>query len=176
MNKCPSCKEKLIIAHSFCPNCAFDLRVKKGRGSQQNEIESKEYISSGEGIEWVQSVFHESNANEGADLIDSNPPSQGMFSSPFYFEGRIRRTEYGISLILYSIVSIFLTILIETGEMLVVLIFVPMLLFLWAQGAKRCHDIGRSGWYQFIPFFVLWMLFADSEDGINEYGPNPKGE
>jgi len=25
-----------------------------------------------------------------------------------------------------------------------------------------------------IPFYGLWMLFADSEPGTNEYGPNPK--
>ena len=50
-----------------------------------------------------------------------------------------------------------------------------MLWFLWAQGAKRCHDRGASGWFQIIPFYVFWMLFADSNYGMNEYGANPKG-
>jgi uncharacterized membrane protein YhaH (DUF805 family) len=44
-----------------------------------------------------------------------------------------------------------------------------------AQGAKRCHDRGNSGWYLLIPFYVFWMLFADSDIGANEYGLNPKG-
>jgi uncharacterized membrane protein YhaH (DUF805 family) len=56
-----------------------------------------------------------------------------------------------------------------------IIAYIPMLWFLWAQGAKRCHDRGNSGFYQIIPFYGFWMLFADSEKGVNEYGPNPKG-
>ncbi|HEY9187886.1 MAG TPA: DUF805 domain-containing protein [Ignavibacteria bacterium] len=55
------------------------------------------------------------------------------------------------------------------------LLSIPAIWFLLSQGAKRCHDIGNNGWYQIIPFYFLWMLFADSEIGINVFGPNPKG-
>jgi hypothetical protein len=54
------------------------------------------------------------------------------------------------------------------------LLSIPLLWFLWAQGAKRCHDIGNSGWFQLIPFYALWMLFQDGEPGPNQYGENPK--
>ena len=47
--------------------------------------------------------------------------------------------------------------------------------FMTAQGAKRCHDRNNSGWYQFIPLYGLWMLFADGDVGENDYGPDPKG-
>ena len=47
--------------------------------------------------------------------------------------------------------------------------------FLIAQGAKRCHDRGNTGWYQLIPFYGLWMLFGDGDIGTNNYGANPKG-
>ena len=57
---------------------------------------------------------------------------------------------------------------------LIILSFIPLLWFLIAQGAKRCHDRGNSGWYQLIPFYVFWLLFADGESGKNEYGLNPK--
>lgn len=60
------------------------------------------------------------------------------------------------------------------------LIFVVVVHFflIWlriAQGVKRCHDIGDSGWFQLIPFYVLLMYFADSQYGVNKYGLNPKG-
>ena len=55
------------------------------------------------------------------------------------------------------------------------LLLIPVYWFTWAQGAKRCHDRGNSGWFQIIPFYGLWMLFGDGEIGDNEYGSNPKG-
>ena len=45
----------------------------------------------------------------------------------------------------------------------------------FAIGAKRCHDRNNSGWYQIIPFYGAWMLFADGTPGTNKYGPDPKG-
>jgi uncharacterized membrane protein YhaH (DUF805 family) len=101
-----------------------------------------------------------------------------MFKNPFSFEGRIRRTEYGLSFIIlyfYTFVIGIVIGLLELGEALMYLFLIPSYWFIWAQGAKRCHDRGNSGWFQFIPFYGLWMLFADSDNGMNEYGPNPKG-
>ena len=101
-----------------------------------------------------------------------------MFKNPFSFEGRIRRTEYGLSIIIcyaYAmLVGGFIGMKKLYEPIMWVLLF-PAYWFVWAQGAKRCHDRGNSGWYQIIPFYGLWMLFADSDNGINEYGPNPKG-
>ncbi|HYO20777.1 MAG TPA: DUF805 domain-containing protein [Flavisolibacter sp.] len=107
-----------------------------------------------------------------------------MFKSPFSFEGRIRRTEYGLSVLIYVVIVITIqAILISAmsdpsglggAGIFAFILFLPCLFFLWAQGAKRCHDLGNSGWFQLIPFYGLWMLFADSKPGINEYGPNPK--
>lgn len=46
---------------------------------------------------------------------------------------------------------------------------------------RRLHDIGRSGWWFFIllvPFIgaivLLVFMLLDSEEGSNDYGPNPK--
>lgn len=101
---------------------------------------------------------------------------KGMFSSPFSFEGRIRRTEYGISLIIYVIVLTFLNVIAKSGEAPIIgLAYIPMLWFLWAQGAKRCHDVGNNGWWQIIPLYIFWLLFQNGEQGLNEYGQNPKG-
>ncbi len=100
---------------------------------------------------------------------------QGMFSNPFSFEGRIRRTEFGISFIIIVIVAIFVDEIVQSGEFQSGrLAYIPMYWFLFAQSAKRCHDIGDSGWWQFLPLYVLWLLFKDSVKGDNKYGSNPK--
>jgi hypothetical protein len=107
----------------------------------------------------------------------ANQRKRGMFSNPFSFDGRIRRTEFGISLIIYVLLFSITNVILETSPdaAIIVLAYIPGLWFLWAQGAKRCHDMGKSGWYQIIPFYVLWMLFNDGESGIiNKYGINPK--
>jgi uncharacterized membrane protein YhaH (DUF805 family) len=100
-----------------------------------------------------------------------------MFKSPFSFDGRIRRTEYGLSYLIYIVCYGLLFVVAEQGDVFGFLQFLilPVLFFMIAQGAKRCHDVGNSGWYQLIPFYVFWLVFADGEVGENEYGPNPKG-
>ena len=100
-----------------------------------------------------------------------------MFKSAFSFEGRIRRTEYGLSYIIYIISAGLLSVLMDINEatLFLGLGYIPLFWFFIAQGAKRCHDRGNNGWYQIIPFYGLWMLFADSDYGQNKYGPNPKG-
>ena len=127
---------------------------------------------------------------ESSELKDNNEKSfessdksesftrqkQGMFSKPFSFEGRIRRTEYGISLIIYFVIAMIINFILKSGEEAAILglAYIPMLWFLWAQGAKRCHDLGNNGWWQIIPFYGLWMLFQNSQPGLNKYGFNPK--
>lgn len=112
-----------------------------------------------------------------------------MFKNPFSFNGRIRRLEFGLSIAIFyayyfAIILILQQIAItglinfETEEevfMILTALLVPGYWLVLAQGAKRCHDRGNSGWFQLIPFYGLWMLFADSEPGENNYGPNPKG-
>ena len=103
-----------------------------------------------------------------------------MFKSPFSFDGRIRRTEFGISLIIYAIAYVIVGSIgasagRDSGAGIVFIFFIPMLWFLWAQGAKRCHDLGNSGWWQLIPFYVFWLLFQEGQAGSNQYGENPKG-
>jgi uncharacterized membrane protein YhaH (DUF805 family) len=100
-----------------------------------------------------------------------------MFRNLFSFEGRIRRTEYGISFIIYAICYV-LTLAVLKSESAIagvgVLALVPLLWFLWSQGAKRCHDLGNSGWYQLIPFYFFVLIFQEGRAGENQYGENPK--
>lgn len=101
-----------------------------------------------------------------------------MFKNPFSFNGRIRRLEYGLTFIIYVVAYVFVLLLSETeegiGPIIALVILIPMIWFVWAQGAKRCHDISRSGWMQIVPFYFLFLLFEDGKPGRNEYGSNPK--
>ncbi|TKC06970.1 DUF805 domain-containing protein [Pedobacter frigoris] len=129
-----------------------------------------------------------------------------MFKNPFSFHGRIRRLEYWFSWVIYygySAIVNFILVSLGIIEHMVVPIkhtiipidfpalripdnaihasivfitYVPLVVFIITQRAKRCHDRGNSGWFQIIPFYGLWMLFADGEIGDNQYGPNPKGK
>jgi uncharacterized membrane protein YhaH (DUF805 family) len=109
-----------------------------------------------------------------------------MFKAPFSFKGRIRRAEYGLSFLIYFVVAVIAELVLiqvtykrysdSSGTGLFALLFwIPCVWFLLAQGAKRSHDLGNSGWFILIPFYAFWLLFADGKSGINEYGPNPKG-
>ncbi len=115
--------------------------------------------------------FEESEKIEEETKEDNTDYS--MFKKPFSFEGRIRRTEYGITVIIYTIISSIMQVAVIEIPFLFIF-FIPMVWFYLAQGAKRCHDRGNSGWYQIIPFYSLWMIFGNSDVGENEYGPRPK--
>lgn len=99
-----------------------------------------------------------------------------MFNNPFSTEGRIRRSEFGISCIISGFLNVISNVLAmdESTVIIALVIYFPNLWFMLAQGAKRCHDLGHSGWWQIIPFYSLWMLFQDGEHGSNEYGESPK--
>jgi len=100
-----------------------------------------------------------------------------MFKNLFSFNGRIRRTEFGISFIIYAICYVVIRVTSEgeNGTKIGLLAFIPLIWFLWSQGAKRCHDLGKSGWWQIIPFYFFWLLFEEGSVEWNEYGDNPKG-
>lgn len=117
-----------------------------------------------------------SGQNNGGNT--SGASNKKMFRAPFSFDGRIRRLEYGLSFLIVYLFELPMNVLKEDqigGGFAIIwlLLIIPVLWFFWAQGAKRCHDLGHSGWWQLIPFYSLWMIFEDGE-GTNQYGPSPK--
>lgn len=106
-----------------------------------------------------------------------------MFNKPFSATGRIRRLELGLTCLISLFIvyfSYFIIIVGLAGEMPIVALLGYAVLFAdcWfgiAQCAKRCHDLGHSGWMQFVPFYnPFCLVFQDGTPGPNEYGPNPK--
>lgn len=102
-----------------------------------------------------------------------------MFSHPFSFNGRIRRLEYGLTFLALYLYEFPMELISEddlsAGFAVVwLLLLIPALWIFYAQGAKRCHDMNNSGWYQLIPFYALWMIFKKGDSGSNNYGDDPK--
>ena len=143
-----------------------------------------------EGIDWTNAKNVEElkkffiKSNDIIENIASSTPSYNienqtvetkkMFAAPFSHAGRIRRQEYAISLFIYYVLYLILYSAKNNNSFLFLIFFIPILWFIIAQGTKRCHDRGNSGWYQIIPFYIFWMLFAEGDKGVNEYGDNPK--
>ena len=107
-----------------------------------------------------------------------------MFKNTFSYKGRIRRTEYALSIIIYYgatfLIGFILGLLGITdgatyGLGVLYLSIIPVMYWAIVQAIKRAHDRGASGWWILVPFYGLWLLFGDSVVGENEYGANPKG-
>ena len=97
-----------------------------------------------------------------------------MFKAPFSFSGRIRRSEWWTSQFLSYFLFGVGGLLMELNHAIGILLLIPIVWFILAYNTKRCHDRGNPGYYMLIPFYGLWLAFADSEPGENQYGPNPK--
>ena len=124
-----------------------------------------------------------------------------MFKNPFSFKGRIRKLEYGGSLLLVSFVFILIVLGINNEfeyqdsefskytepydfydppydpyEYDLIYIYtallIPLFWFGLAQAFKRSHNIGNSGWWVLVPFYPLYLIF---KDGDVDVGTNKYG-
>ena len=107
----------------------------------------------------------------------------------FNFEGRARRKEYWMFVLVNLIVGIVRGIVDSVlhtrttsgigivGSLYSLAVLVPSI----AVGARRLHDIGRSGWWQLIGLvpilgwivLIVWAATA-GDSGSNRFGPDPK--
>lgn len=140
------------------------------------------------------------NTRPAAERTQSQP--RKLFAQPFSFSGRIRRLEYGLSMIFLLVSAVIVQFLaiyvmehadapwaeqnqvgsyfVETdlsplSKMIFYACFILINWFAIAQGVKRCHDLGWSGWFVLIPLIIFWLLFKDGQPHENNYGTNPKG-
>ena len=105
------------------------------------------------------------------------------------FDGRARRQEYWMFVLISTLLPILAMILAGAlgmpmgngATVLFAVYYVTMLLPSIAVWVRRLHDTGRSGWWvlaSFIPLIgtIALLVFSlqDGESGTNQYGPNPK--
>jgi uncharacterized membrane protein YhaH (DUF805 family) len=105
------------------------------------------------------------------------------------FEGRARRQEYWMFTLIGAMIPVALVLLAaalgasteNTTTAIVGVYYLAILLPSLAVAVRRLHDTGRSGWWLFIAVVpllgslaLLIFTLQDSEQGANQYGPNPK--
>lgn len=92
------------------------------------------------------------------------------------FNGRARRSEYWYFVLFNFIISLvlgFVGVAVNfefLGNIYSLAVLIPSL----AVAVRRMHDVGKSGWFILIPIYNLILACTDSQQGANEYGPNPK--
>jgi uncharacterized membrane protein YhaH (DUF805 family) len=102
------------------------------------------------------------------------------------FDGRARRSEYWYFILCNVLVLIILAMLTSIsdyiGAIMIGVYLLAMIVPWIAVTVRRLHDSGKPGGYFFVRFIPLvggiWslvLMFAESQPGQNEYGPNPKG-
>lgn len=99
-----------------------------------------------------------------------------VFGKYVVFEGRALRSEFWYFQLFTLIVNLVLSaILSPLSAAFGLAVLLPSL----AVGARRLHDIGRSGWWQLlwlvpiIGAIVLIIWWATKGEGDNRFGPAP---
>mgnify|MGYP002627209856 CR=1 FL=1 len=108
------------------------------------------------------------------------------FSKYAVFDGRARRSEFWYFTLFIFILDAVVWLLAHLvsakfGNTLTTLVSLAILLPSLGVSVRRLHDIGKGGWWILLVITVIGTLLLifwwaqDSQDGENEFGPNPKG-
>ena len=100
-----------------------------------------------------------------------------MYEQPNFFScnGRIRRRDFNL-IYLPSMALLYIFSILAEEMVFVLIVNLIIILLLIPTFIKRCHDMGDSGWWTLCPVYnALFMMFMDGTDGVNKYGPDPKG-
>ena len=96
---------------------------------------------------------------------------------PFSFKGRIGRVQlilsYVVGFVAWFAIYALSEPALEYNSNIFLLFLACTAVFFWflyAQCAKRCHDLGKSGAWMFVPFWNILLFFAEGEKGENQYG------
>jgi len=119
--------------------------------------------------------------------MEQNYQNEGRgFLFLFGFTGRISRSSFVKTFVVYILIILVLVgikyISLEdpTSDLSITIGYafrIARIFVYWffiAQCVKRCHDIGKSGWWMLIPLYFIWLLFAKGDEYENEYGEIPQ--
>ncbi len=100
----------------------------------------------------------------------------GVIKNYVLFEGRARRKEYWVFVLINIIVSIVFGFICgfigmpKLANVYSLAVFLPSI----AVGIRRMHDTDHSGWWIIVPFVNLWFLCIAGDAGDNRFGADPK--
>lgn len=148
---CPKCGNENSNDAKFCGNC----------GTNISELSASNSTLSATGAASEKMTFGKAIATCFAKYVD--------------FSGRASRPEFWW-FYLFTILLGWGSMLVDSSQVLYVIINLAVLLPALAAGSRRLHDSNRSGWWQlimltvigFVPL-VIWLASKGS-DQENQYG------
>ena len=98
------------------------------------------------------------------------------------FNGRASRSDYWW-VYLFFIIIVF-ALLFLAGLMgraggiisiILIIFYIGSIVPMIALACRRMHDSDKSGWFQLIPFYNLYLAIIKGTDGPNRFGEDPLG-
>ena len=116
--------------------------------------------------------------SNGVEVVN-NGNKRPLFSNFISYVGRITRSEYIISRLLFYVLFSLVVSLVEYYGDKTYIFYMLFPLLIWfriVSEVKRIHDRGNSWLFIFVPLYSIILIFSDSVIGSNKYGENPKGQ
>lgn len=112
---------------------------------------------------------------------------KSAYSNYANFKGRAARSEFWWFYLFFIVVYIGIGILggvlaSVLGEGIAGILGIVLMVFCLgslipfiALTARRMHDSDKSGWFQLVPIYSLYLAIIKGTDGQNRFGPDPVG-
>ena len=150
---CPKCGKETSNDVKFCSNCGANISAQSVHGSV--------ITTAGSGSLGEKMTFPKSIATCFAKYVD--------------YKGRASRPEFWWSY-LFTVLISWASILVDSSQVLSMIINLVMFLPTIAVSSRRLHDTNRSGWWQLICItiigiipYVIWLASKGSDQN-NQYG------
>ena len=175
---CPHCGAPVEADAAFCGTCGKAISQAPGpeAGTGQNV----------QGAAPVQPV----KASVGMPAVQSSGDVKEKVKDLFVTTGRLARGQFCLRIVFIMIflaaIGLLSTMLQDVSVLgtivagIFIISFIAVSISYVMLSARRCHDLGKSGWMalvQFIPavgaFFQIYLLCAKGNPGPNSYGEDP---
>lgn len=167
---------KRLLAQKYSETFDVPLREALNYILAHGMSETQRVIDSMATERFARSSEEQKNTNSEPKTEDVEAWRKRDSFRPFSFKGRIGRLQlilsYVVGLAWFAIYALSEPAL-EYNSNIFLLFLACTAVFFWflyAQCAKRCHDLGKSGAWMFVPFWNVLLFFAEGEKQDNQYG------